>query len=274
MIVSGTSNGSSSRWLRACVLLGAMVVLPFGLAYAQDYDAVEKRLGAAVSKGELTLEHAGVMMDALRRAAEDDDDGIGNQLKAVGKRLKTAVAKGELTEEEAWAKWHAFKERDIAPQLKAAVKAGEMTAEKAWGIWRGIEKAEHGERLKAAVARGEMTEEEAWAKWRKINEAADRDAGIKGHYKKMGVSTETLDRIRIALEESGLEDKQVEQALGGMLRVIHAMRSEGEGYELDPRLRNYFGKRVGLSDEQIELVQGVARRILHGLENRGEGDHH
>ena len=96
MIVSDTSNRSSSRLLRACGLLCAFVVLPVGLTFAQNYAAVEKRLGEAVSMGELSLDHAGVMMDALRRAAEDDDDGIGDRLKAAGARLKASV-RGSIT---------------------------------------------------------------------------------------------------------------------------------------------------------------------------------
>ena len=37
------------------------------------------------------------------------------------------------------------------------------------------------------------------------------------------------------------------------------MRSEGEEFELDPRLLNYFQNEIGLTDEQIELVQGLAQ---------------
>ena len=68
MIVSDNPRRSNSRWLRVCVLLCAVVVLPLGIASAQDYKAVEKRLGEAVANGELSLAQASVMMDALRKA--------------------------------------------------------------------------------------------------------------------------------------------------------------------------------------------------------------
>ena len=51
------------------------------------------------------------------------------------------------------------------------------------------------------------------------------------------------------------------------------MPSEGERFELDPRLRDYFEGEVGLTEDQIELVQGLSRRILHSLRksNRERG---
>lgn len=270
MIVSETPNQSNSCWFQAYVLLCAALVLPLGLAYAQDYEAVERRLGEAVSKGELSLEQADVMMDALRRKALDNDNGIGDRLKAAGERLKAAVAKGTMTEEEAWTKWAEIKKRII----KGAVTTGKISRENAGAIWRKIENAEIGERLKAAVSKGEMTEEEAWAKWAKIKKEGNRDAGIEGHYLKLGVNEQRFDRILAALHNSGLTDEQVDQTLGGMLRVIHEMQSAGKQFELNPRLRNYFKNEVGLTDKQIERVQGLARRVAHGTSERGKAHQH
>ncbi|MHC4171662.1 MAG: hypothetical protein ACYTBX_10845 [Planctomycetota bacterium] len=48
MIISSKTNRLNSRWLQACVLLCAMVVLPLGIASAHDYEAVEKQLGEGV----------------------------------------------------------------------------------------------------------------------------------------------------------------------------------------------------------------------------------
>ncbi len=180
MIVSGTSNRSNSQWLQACVLLFAIVVLPLGVAYAQDYEAVERRLGEGVSEGELSLGQAIVMMDALRGAAKDgkDEDDVerrvGEWIGSVGEKIKAAVAAGKLSEEDAWKKWHHFKENEVGPKLKALVASGEVTERWALSLWDGLEKAEIGERLKAAVAKGEITEEQALAKWKAITEGRDK----------------------------------------------------------------------------------------------------
>ena len=76
MIVSETASRVASRWLRACILLCAAVVLPVGMTYAQDYDAVGTRLRAAVEAGELTGEQARAMLGALRETA-----GIGEDVR-------------------------------------------------------------------------------------------------------------------------------------------------------------------------------------------------
>ena len=333
MIVSETTNRSRSRWLQACVLLGAMLVLPVGLTYAQDFDAVERKLGEAVAEGELSLEQAVVMMEALREVAEDEQEGginrrFGGWIGDVGGKLKAAVEAGKLSEEDAWKKWHHFKQHELGPKLKATLKAGKMSEEIARRIWHDVEMAEVGEKLKAAVAKGELTEKEAGAKWKAISKesrgdfaerpsrdemgkvkeriwagvkegriteaqakerwggylkrvrgearekrSTKRDEGLVGHYKRMGVSVETLGKIKKALADAGVTDKQMEGTLGGMIRVVYEMKSEGDAYKMDPGLRKYFAERLRLTDKQMELVEGIARRVLHGMkESTRRGD--
>ena len=218
MIVTETPIRANSRWLQACVLFCATVMLPFGVANARDYDAVEKRLGEAVSKGELTLEQAGAMMAALRQAGDDgrhrkdiasSEDWIEDRLQAVGKRLKAAVKAGKLTEAKAWAKWEEIKEKEIAPRLKAAVAKGEMWEEEARGIWNEIRKAENGERLRSAVAKGELSAEEARAKWTEINKQVDEERKEERVAKYRAIQA----RIRAAVEDGELSPEDAEKKL-------------------------------------------------------------
>ena len=167
MMMSNRADCSIFYWLRAAILLLAAVVLPPGLADAQDYGAVEKRLATAVVKGELSLRQASAMMDTLYESEDEEDWDLEEALRETGAELKAAVARGEMSEAEAWQEWEEFKMEDVAPRLKEAVHSGNMSEAKARGIWNGIEKAERAERLKAAVAKGEMTEAEARAKWEK-----------------------------------------------------------------------------------------------------------
>ena len=51
MIVSQT-NLKLSNWMCLAVFLLAIGVLPIGLVYAQDYEAVQKRLVEAVKSGD------------------------------------------------------------------------------------------------------------------------------------------------------------------------------------------------------------------------------
>jgi len=98
MILSNRMNPFPSRWIHVAVLLCAVVVLPFGVARAQDYYAIGTRLKEAVAKGEITQKQALDMMAALKKSA------AGNV------EIAEAIEKGDLTEEEAEAKWDAVPE--------------------------------------------------------------------------------------------------------------------------------------------------------------------
>jgi beta-lactamase regulating signal transducer with metallopeptidase domain len=74
MIVSDRPRQVQSRWLTICVLLCAMVIIPFGMANAQDQEAVEKRLGRAIEQGEITVRQAAAMMEVLEGWTKDDDE--------------------------------------------------------------------------------------------------------------------------------------------------------------------------------------------------------
>jgi hypothetical protein len=234
MIVIDTLNRVDMRGLQASILLCAIATLSLGAAHAQDYEAVEKRLGKAVSKGELSLQQAVRMMEVLEESGDEreyraggdgDEDWIEDRWHAVGRRLKAAVKAGTLTEAEAWAKW-------------------------------------------AAINR-EYKEEE-YKEEDKDDDVDDRGSGIEGHFNRLGASEGVAKRIRHRLRQSGLTEQQAESAMGGLLRIVHGLHSDGEHYELDPRLRHYFEDEIELTDEQIELVLGLARRVTHSLSDRSD----
>ncbi|MCP3918630.1 MAG: M48 family metalloprotease [bacterium] len=97
------------RWLRTIVLAVTVGLLPMSLAYAQDFGAIERRLGQAVAAGEITLDHAQVMMEALRKAAGKgkvtDREAVQRRSRQeyvdAEKKIEAAVAKGELSKKEA-----------------------------------------------------------------------------------------------------------------------------------------------------------------------------
>ena len=81
MIVSGTTDRSRSRWPQVCVLLGAMLVLPLGLAYGEDLDAktnaylkqVWSKLQAEVEAGNMSTADAEARMAAIKKAKLRDE---------------------------------------------------------------------------------------------------------------------------------------------------------------------------------------------------------
>jgi beta-lactamase regulating signal transducer with metallopeptidase domain len=169
-IVSGTLDRKTSRWLQACVMLCAAMVIPLGMGCAHDYDAVGKRPGKAVDASQLTHEHDEVMTDAPRRADEDpdedewdkvwdkDEDGWDEKeyYEEIGKELKAAVEAGDLTEEEA-------EQKLIAVREKMWPGDDEVDWDKDWDEEDAYYK-EVWDKLEAAVAAGKMSQKDAEAK--------------------------------------------------------------------------------------------------------------
>jgi len=205
MIVSETPNRVTSRWLQACILLCAAAVLPIGMAYAQDYEAVGKRLREAVQEGELTGEQARAMMGALKKASGDTKDQKPDRarqyLMKLRKELGAAVEAGKISREDAAKKYEAVEKavkkkmaagrgqsergendagkddwvdkwiKSLSDPLVEAVKAGKLSEEEALAKWQIIKEKKIAPKLKGAVKGGHLSEDKAWAVWRGIEKA-------------------------------------------------------------------------------------------------------
>lgn len=211
MIISKNTSKDSSRRLQLLVLLLALIVLPLGMAYAQDkndraekyLDGVWAKLEAAVEAGEMTEEEAREKMLAV----EDEMNARIAKHEAIAAKIKAAVEAGEITEEEARAKMAAMKKKGhdkkdidyeaIGRRLKEAVKSGKMTEEEAMAKWEAIKKGDHGKKdidieaiakkIRAAVEAGEITPEEGREKMAGLRRraAAKRDVDIEAIGKKI-----------------------------------------------------------------------------------------
>ena len=129
--------------------------------------------------------------------------------------------------------------------------------------WEGVR-----ERIEIAVERGELTREQAderYARYRaKLAGARTerRDPIMENHYEKLGVSD--LGLIKNGLLDQGIPANQLDAVLGGMLRLVHAAKIDGENFTMNPRIEIYFKDRLGLTDLQTEYVMGYSRRIAAG----------
>ena len=189
MIISQRTR-KTPKWLTAGVVALSMGLLPLGVAYAQDFDAVGKRLRQAVAEGELTGEQARAMMDTLRRSVARE--GVAQRIREI----EAAVEAGEMSREEGARAIEATKRameeatrgnrRDVSREafgtrireIEAAVEAGEMSREEGAraieATKRAMEEATRGNRrdvsreafgtrireIEAAVEAGEMSREE------------------------------------------------------------------------------------------------------------------
>jgi beta-lactamase regulating signal transducer with metallopeptidase domain len=272
MIVSDNSKRSNSRRLQMCVLLCAVVVLPLGIASAQDYKAVEKRLGEAVANGELSLAQASVMMDALRKAG--------------GAKKQAAKSKSDTDLEGVWEK------------LTAMVKAGELTKEQAIDKMSEIKreaakKSQYSDRAQAHLIKvkkqlgelfeaGKISKEEAAKRFvsaqKDIKErmvAGRRQSGPKRltveEYKRVEA------KMRKMIEDGKAKAEDVERRLIEMRKMI-GERGEGERTARGGAQGDYAGfeRRLKAAVAQGKMTREEAGEKLASFRRRmamaGEGE--
>lgn len=148
----------------------------------------------------------------------------------------------------------------VGARLIEAVEAEELTPRQAVAMMGVLARARFMERLQAAREREhEYVHEE----------------NLEDQFTGLGLDEAVIDRLRNVLEENEFSDRQIETALGGILRIVHEMREAGEDIELDVRLLDYFREEAELTDDQIKLVWRLAQRISRSLrdeDRRGDED--
>jgi hypothetical protein len=145
-----------------------MVVLPLGVAYATDYEAVGERLRAAVEAKEITGEQARFMVGALRLT-----EGLGERKEKHVTREDYATAEAKM---KAMVEAGEASEKDVRirlGQMRRMIDAGRGKGDD-WSRWEGIK-----QRIEVAVERGDLTREEADEKYAEMRRRMSRkdDAG-------------------------------------------------------------------------------------------------
>jgi len=280
MIVSDKPNRSNSRWLQACVLLCAMVVLPLGIASAQDYEAVEKRLGEAVSEGELSLEQAGIMLDALKKAGGAKNDQGADRAEAYLMKVKKEL--GELVEAGSISREDAAKRYEGAKKGLKARMAGRGERQRGDDKQREYEGFER--RIKAAVEAGKMTREEAGEQlkgFRRRMEMAEQ-----AERSERGITVEEYKRaeakMRKMVEEGKAKPEDVEGRLIEMRKMMGGQGRRQRGGERRRITREDYGRIEAelkkavdagrMSEEDAKARLNGMRRMIAAQGQRQRGD--
>ena len=257
MIVSEKTKRSNSRRLQVCVLLCAMLVLPLGIASAQDYEAVGRRLRAAVEAGELTGEQARTMLGALRKASAEENQGSDRArayLMKVRKELGAAVEAGRISEDAAKRRYEAA-EKEVKERL-AAGRGGDS---------RRISREDYARaeaELKEAVAEGKVSPEDARARLNGMR----REMARQAERGERGITVEQYKRaeakMRKMIEEGKAKPEDVERRLIEMRKMMADRggdrRAEYEG----------FARRIRAAVEAGEMTREEAREKLAGYRQR------
>ena len=120
------------------------------------------------------------------------------------------------------------------------------------------------ERIESSVRNGEMTRREADSRYvyylqNNLNRLKKKESVIKNNFQEVGVYD--LDKIRNEMLIMDFPAVKIEPSLGGMLRVIHAMKKGKNKYEISPRLQSYFQERLELKSYQIDYIMKKSEKI-------------
>lgn len=289
-----------ARAARSLALLGALVLLPWGLAGAgePDYEAVSDRLLKAVASGELSPEQAEAMMGKLAKVRFAERVA---ELKARGK-LGSAKGKRKRKEQkkakQAWGKALEAKlmkfglPKGALGKFRHALTQAGVSGErqdKALGavlklahVWRQDPKADH-DAFHAEVKRylvGELQlsgeqvglvfglAKETFAANQAGAKSQGKRAKLREHYAKLGLKGPAFERVSASLRGAGFEGAQLDQALSGLARLLHGqLKPDAPQDALRGALAKHLEKS-GFEKAQVEHMLGLAERLRSHLAQR------
>ena len=73
-----------------------------------------------------------------------------------------------------------------------------------------------------------------------------------------------IDQLKNHLLDKHIPIDKLDAVLGGMLRLVHYFKSEGNNQKMNPRLEAYFKGRLGLASPHTTQVYKTARDIASG----------
>lgn len=118
------------------------------------------------------------------------------------------------------------------------------------------------------VDKGEISREDADKKYSGFRfhllgkRAEKRDPVLENHFKKIGIYN--IDQLKNHLLDKHIPIDKLDAVLGGMLRLVHYFKSEGNNQKINPRLETYFKGRLGLTSYHTTQVYKTAKKIASG----------
>ena len=118
------------------------------------------------------------------------------------------------------------------------------------------------------VDKGEISREDADKKYSRFRshllgkKAERKDPVLENHFKKFGI--DNIDQLKNHLLDKHIPIDKLDAVLGGMLRLVHYFKSEGNNQKINPRLEAYFKGRLGLTSYHTAQVYKTAKNIASG----------
>ena len=118
------------------------------------------------------------------------------------------------------------------------------------------------------VDKGEISRGDAYKKYSRFRshllgkKAERKDPVLENHFKKFGI--DNIDQLKNHLLDKHIPIDKLDAVLGGMLRLVHYFKSEGNNQKINPRLETYFKGRLGLTSYHTTQVYKTAKKIASG----------
>ena len=118
------------------------------------------------------------------------------------------------------------------------------------------------------VDKGEISRGDADKKYSRFrshllgNKAERKDPVLENHFKKFGI--DDIDQLKNHLLDKHIPIDKLDAVLGGMLRLVHYFKSEGNNQKINPRLEAYFKGRLGLTSYHTTQVYKTAKNVASG----------
>jgi len=257
MILSNRLPRTPRWFLSASLALGALF-LPMSVAYAQDFEAVQRRLASAVEAGELTPAQARTMMEALRRASTDrpadasvDQRALRERYATMEQRVEAGIKSGKITREQGAARLAEARRSMFGDTPKGKVEAEQRAKRERY--------AEYERGLMERVRKGAMTKDEANAK---LAEAREKMFG-------------GAPKGKVDADQRAKRERYAEYERGLMQRVKKgAMTKDEANAKLTEAREKMFGgaeeaQRGGEADEKAMAAryEELERRIKAAVES-------
>ena len=270
--------------------------------FAQDYDAVGKRLREAVSAGELTGEQARIMLGALRKASQSNQ---GRQGQRVNKEQAVKrIQAGTITREQAVERMVAYKKRvgqgkasadadeeldAVRRRMSVAIKAGQITREQAIermaaykkrvGQGKGSADTEEklddaiAKRLKAAVKAGKISEEDARARLNRTRKMLDTREPRTREGDPKAIYANAKKEIKAAIKAGKITEAQGRERLAGLKRHLAgaADKPDAAGLARQRNLRAEYAaaeKRIMVAIKDGTITEAQGKERLGALKKR------
>ena len=116
---------------------------------------------------------------------------------------------------------------------------------------------------KGEISRGDADEKYSRFRSHLLGKKAERkDPVLENHFKKFGI--DDIDQLKNHLLDKHIPIDKLDAVLGGMLRLVHYFKSEGNNQKINPRLETYFKGRLGLTSYHTTQVYKTAKKIASG----------